>query len=364
MLLQASDTVDAGATRHPEGARRRHETDVGAVRLGLIHHEHRRLAVTRRLDTRGLVQQQARGADRRADLRDRALHERMLGDGRLPRPLRLGLRHLDHVVERRFADAEVDRGIAEAEALQIDGEVLAGRADDVLGRHRAVVPDRVADRAAHAGRVPDAFELHARVALRDERGDDAVLRGGVAVDDAGDEVVIRRVADRAEVLDAGHVIAAVRQLPEHGVQHELVAEALLGLARDRRDERAAPDDVSEIALLLLLGPERRDERRHRRMHVERERRRGAPAGQLAQAVRVGDGVRADAPVRLRHGERQQAFAMQVGVVLERERRLGIVLRRTGREARARERGHAVDQLRLLVVEGRERKHAAYHSASP
>src|SRR5207248_10814335 len=100
---------------------------------------------------------------------------------------------------------------------------------DVALGHQAVVPDRVADGAAYPGPVPDAPAFHAGVRAGQPRGDHALRRAARALHHAGDEVVVRRVADRAELLDAGHTPAAVGAA-KHGVQHELVAERLLGLA--------------------------------------------------------------------------------------------------------------------------------------
>src|SRR5204862_152029 len=104
--------------------------------------------------------------------------------------------------------------------------------------------------AAHAGGVPYGFELHVRALARDHGRDHALAGGGCALDDAGDEVVVGRVAQRAELLDAGHMPAAL-DAAKHRLEHELVAEALLRLAGDRRDEASARDDVVEPPALLL-----------------------------------------------------------------------------------------------------------------
>src|SRR2546421_287248 len=353
--LQRQLLENAAAAGQLQRAGGRVEADLRRIRLGLVHGKHGGgLVRPVHAHAGGLVHQQARRAQRRADLGDRALHERMVGHGLGGGLEGLRLRVLEHVVERRLADAEVHGGVAEGEAREVDAQQAARRAHDVRLRHEAVVADRVADGAAHARRVPDALDLHARVRARDHRRDHALRRARRPLHDAGDEVVVGGVADRAELLDDGHAPAAVG-MPEDGVEHELVAERLLRLAGDGRDQPAALDDLGEPAPLLRLGAERVDEAGDRAVHVEGQRGRRAAARHLAQRVRVGDGLGADAAVGAGDGERQQARRVKVAVVLVRKRGLGVVAGGARCEARARQLGHARNDLGLVAGERRQRQ---------
>ncbi len=349
---------DAAPAGQPERALGGHQAHVGAVGLGLVHRQHGGLAVARHLHAGRLVQEEPRGADLGADLGHRALHERMVAE-RLGRgALGFGARHLGHVLEGGLPDAQIDRRVAEREALQVDGEVLAGAAHHVGGIDRAVVADGVADGAAHAGGVPGALDLHPRVVVRDHGRDHPVARARLALQDAGDEEVVGRVAQGAELLDPGHPVAAVTGGPEHGVEHELIAEALLGLARDRRDAGAPTDHLAEVAPLLLLGGQGGQEGDHRRVHVEGQRGGRAALGDLAEGVDVGHRIGAHPAVLAWDRERVQAGLVQVGVVLVGERGVRVVPGRARGESLARERGHALHHAALLVGQGREREHGA------
>ena len=82
------------------------------------------------------------------------------------------------------------------------------------------------------------------------------------------------------------------------------------------------------------------------MHVEREGGGRTAPGDLAQGVRVGEGIHAEAAVSAGHGEGEQVRLAQVAVVLVGERGLGVVAGGAGREALPRERGHPLDDVAL------------------
>src|SRR6185436_7473008 len=181
---------------------------------------------------------------------------------------------------------------------------------------------------------------------------------GLARLDAGDEEVVGRVSERAELLHSRHPVPSAVRRMKHGVEHELVAEALLGLAGDGGDAGPAADDLAEVAPLLLLGAERGHEGGHRRVHVEGERGGRAALGDLAQGVHVGDRIGADPAVLAGDGEREEAGRVQIRVVLVGERGVGVVPARSRREALAREGGHPLDHRTLLIRQGRKREHPA------
>jgi len=136
-------------------------------------------------------------------------------------------------------------------------------------------------------------------------------------------------------------------MPEDGVEHELVAERLLRLAGDGRDQPAALDDVGEPAPLLGLRAEGVDE-----------------AGDLLCMLKVSAVAEQPAPSRAArarrrwgrrrrrrsagHGERQQTRRVKVAVVLVRKRGLGVVAGGARCEARARQLGHARNELGLVA----------------
>src|SRR5688500_11314883 len=113
----------------------------------------------------------------------------------------------------------------------------------------------MADRSPHARCVPAVLDLHARVARGDQRRDAAFAGVRVLLDHPRHEVVARGLAVPAELLHA-RVVIAVADGPEDGRDDELVAEALSGLARDRREQLAVADDLAEKPPLLLLRAER------------------------------------------------------------------------------------------------------------
>src|SRR5262249_50480407 len=120
----------------------------------------------------------------------------------------LGPDELQDVVERGLADAEVGGRVSEGEAREVDREESGRRADDLIVLHESLVANRVTHRASHAHGVPGALDLDPWVRPPDERGEQAVLRGRATLPHTRDEIVVRRVTERAELLDAAHLVAA------------------------------------------------------------------------------------------------------------------------------------------------------------
>src|SRR5207249_9446636 len=99
-----------------------------------------------------------------------------------------------------------------------------------------------------------------------------------------------------------------------------------------------------------------------RVHVERERGRGAPLGDLAKGVGVGDRIGAETAVVLRDRQGEQAGLAQLRVILVGKRGLGVVFRRARREALTGERRRALDERALPVGERGQREHWATSTA--
>src|SRR5581483_6383506 len=166
---------------------------------------------------------------------------------------RSGLRVLEQERKGRFSDPQVHRGVAERETGQVDGEELARAADDRLLLDEAVVADGVADGAAHSERVPALLDGDTGPLAWQQRGDDALARRAGPGEQSGDEVVVGRIAERAEVLQATYLVAAGHRV-EDCLERQLVAEARFRLAGDGGDELALLNHLSEVALLRLSVP--------------------------------------------------------------------------------------------------------------
>ena len=182
-------------------------------------------------------------------------------------------RVLDHEIVGSFADTEIHRRIAKRKAGQVNRQELAGFAHDRERLDLAVIPNGVADGAAHAGRIPSPLDADSAALARNQRRQDALTSRGGAVHQARDEVVVSGVAQRAELLEPAHTktrLAAAERL-ETRLQHELVAKALLRLTRDRRHQFAAVDDLGVVEALLFLSGQIGQKAEHRGVHVEGQR---------------------------------------------------------------------------------------------
>src|SRR5499427_4662794 len=331
--LQRQIFEDPAAARQPDGALRHHGRGLRGEVLRLVHGEHGRGAVAAVAHAGRLVEEQARRPHGGGELRDGSLGYGVMTERLRGGPDGLGPHELHDVVEGGLADAQIGRGVAEGEAGEVDGEEPCGRADDLALLHEGVVADGVTHRTPHAHGVPRTLDLDAGIAAADESGEEPVLGGGGALADARDEVVVGGVAERAELLHPADLVAAGDGL-EDRLQHELVAEARLGLAGHGGDELALADHLPEVAAPLLLAAKRGDEGEHGRVHVEGERGGRAALGHLEQTERVGERIGPAAPIDAGNGETEQIGGAEVRVVLGGKARVLVVARRPRGEALA------------------------------
>src|SRR5215470_1517887 len=347
--LEGQIFEDPATARQPDRALRHHGRGLRREVLGLVHGEHGRGAVAAIAHAGRFVEEQARRPDGGGELGDGSLGYRVMTERLRGGPDGLGSYELHDVVEGGLADAQIGRGVAEGEAGEVDGEEARGRADDLALLHESVVADGVTHRTPHAHGVPRTLDLDAGIAAADEGGEKPVLGGGGALADARDEVVIGGVAQGAELLHPTDLVAAWHGL-EDRLEHELVAEARLGLAGHGGDELALVDHFAEVAASLLLAAKRGDKGEHGRVHVEGERGGRAALGHLEQAERVGEGIGPASPIGARNGETEQIGGAEVGVVLGGEARLYVVARRPRREPVAGQRASRLDEGQRLGAE--------------
>src|SRR6266542_473434 len=117
--------------REPDGPLRHHRAGLRREILRLVDGEHGPRPVAAVAHARRLVQEEARRAHGRSQLRDGPLGHRVMAQGLRRGPDGLGPDELQDVVERRFPDAEVGRRVAKREAGEVDGEQSRGRTDDL-----------------------------------------------------------------------------------------------------------------------------------------------------------------------------------------------------------------------------------------
>ena len=226
------------------------------------------------------------------------------------------------------------------DGIGVEDRVL--RHEDVA--HRPVV----AERAAHAHRVPAVLDLHALDRAREAEDDDP--RAPVGVVDAGHRREVR--ADRGlgpEDLVAGDAVAALDRR-RHGVRGHEDRVAALGGHRcvDDLAGRGLAQELPE-PLVLVEPPQRADLPEGRDVHRDRQRRRSAAHRQTLLGEEHLPEVGAPAAELLRDRQAQVARGTHVGVVLERERRLAVVLGRS-RGERVGQAAGELDEVLLTGVE--------------
>ena len=90
------------------------------------------------------------------------------------------------------------------------------------------------------------------------------------------------------------------------------------------------------------------------MHVPGQRGRAAIAAELGGGEAIGAEACACAALLARHADREQTFLVHVAEVLDRERRVAVVLRRARREHPCAERLRLLDQIGIAVLEAKAR----------
>ena len=220
-----------------------------------------------------------------------------------------------------------------------------------------------ADGAAHAQRVPVAGDAQARGIGRHRQVHRILQRGAGPVQRAQHAVGVGRPRQRREDLLAADEVAVVDP-GRDGAPGRLARGGRATFGKGLRVDLALPDDAlvvdRAVALVVLPLLARHVERigdhaapqARRHVHVEAQRRRAAMPAHLGRDHHIGAEVGAVATVAAGHADAEQPGLAQVGVVVEREARLAIVLRGTGREAFAPEFGHLGDQAALLHGEQR------------
>src|SRR5205085_12229382 len=97
-------------------------------------------------------------------------------------------------------------------------------------------------------------------------------------------------------------------------------------------------------------------------HVPRQRGRAAVAAELGGGEAIGAKRSAEASMRLRHADPQQTLRMHVAKILDRERRVAIVLRGTRRQNAGAEAARFVAEGGFLITKpkriGRENRRIA------
>ena len=90
------------------------------------------------------------------------------------------------------------------------------------------------------------------------------------------------------------------------------------------------------------------------MHVPGQRGRAAIAAELGGGQTIGAEARARAALLARHADGEQAFLVHVAKVLDRERRIAIVLRGARRQHAGSEPARLFDQVGLVVARRKAR----------
>src|SRR5207247_450578 len=115
-----------------------------------------------------------------------------------------------------------------------------------------------------------------------------------------------------------------------------------GLAAPAPEERAATDDVVEVATPLFVGAEGRDEPEHGRVHVERHRRARAPPGDGADHGDVGRHIELETAVRPRHRGGEESLAPEITPTVDGVDRVAVVGGGAGRDLLSRQPRGAFD----------------------
>jgi hypothetical protein len=258
------------------------------------------------------VDQVARGRDLHGHVGQHELHALEVGDGlaELLALLDVG----DRGVERALRDADglrADHRAGVVERLERGEEAGALLADHPVGRDAAVLEVDLAGRRA----------LDAELALLGADGE----AGVVGVHDEGRDALaaLLRVGDghdRVVRVDAGAGDPALGAVEHVGVAvadgarlHRAGVGAGLPLGQPVGERRLAGGDLRQVARLQVLAAGQDQPHRAELVAGHDQRRRRADPGHLLDHDRVGDAVGARPAVLLRHVQRQQVGALELGV---------------------------------------------------
>ena len=232
-----------------------------------------------------------------------------------------------------------------------------------LGDEHVLQQQRARDGAAHAQRVPVADHRHAFRAGGDRQVERVAARGGVALAALGAEhpIVVGGTRERGEDLLAADEEAAVDRL-RLGAEGDAAGGRGTAFGEGLRVDGAVADDalVVQAAALVVLGAllgghdqvigQRTGPQRRGDVHVPGQRGGSAVAAELGGGEAVGAVAGADAAVRRRHADGEQAFLVHVAEVLDRERGGAIVLGGAVGEHTRAEAARVLDQVGFAASE--------------
>ena len=184
----------------------------------------------------------------------------------------LNLHIAEGILVCRLRSAQERRAILRAEArLPLVAEILAGLTDQIFGGNERTVESReVADRRAHADRVPPRrVEAHARVGEVAGQQEEPVARPPVGVASPAGPVLVDQQDRPARAAGAGgerlgplDLVAPVDLAEGRAELRGLAGYARLRLAAPRRPGLAPFDDPLEPSgLLTLIGHRRQQDLR-------------------------------------------------------------------------------------------------------
>ena len=229
-------------------------------------------------------------------------------------------------------------------------------------RHEHVLEQqRARHRSAHAERIPVAHDLHAgRISGNGEIERVAPAGGGgLRAFGAQHAVVVRGARERGENLLAVDDEAALDGA-RLGAERHRAGRGGAALRERLRIDGAIDNNATivQAATRVVSGAVLRAHRQvvgertrpqgRAHVHVPGQRGRAAVAAELGRGDAIGLEIRAAAPVGLRDADREQALAAHIAKVLDRKRRVAIMLRGARRQHAFAEPARLVDQIRLRI----------------